>query len=94
MAHTPYSQFASDELILRDHLAMDRTIMANERTFLAYIRTGLGLFAAGVSLLQFFPPPLLQIAGWMLIPAGVITISTGLMRYRKMKGLIEQVREK
>ena len=44
----PYTGL-EDQLILRDHLAADRTILANERTFLAYIRTALTLFVAGLS---------------------------------------------
>ena len=43
---TPY-QIIDGQLILRDHLAADRTVLANERTFLAYIRTTLTLFVAG-----------------------------------------------
>ncbi len=33
-------KFNKDEMILRDFLAVDRTLLANERTLLAYIRTG------------------------------------------------------
>ena len=36
-------QFTAEELILRDHLALDRTRLANERTLLAYLRTALML---------------------------------------------------
>ena len=35
-----YEGFAKSDLILRDQLAIDRTLLANERTVLAYIRTG------------------------------------------------------
>jgi len=49
---TPY-QDIKGQLILRDHLAADRTILANERTFLAYIRTALTLFVAGLSFIHF-----------------------------------------
>lgn len=31
-------KFNKDEMILRDFLAVDRTLLANERTLLAYIR--------------------------------------------------------
>ncbi|MBL8031437.1 MAG: DUF202 domain-containing protein, partial [Candidatus Doudnabacteria bacterium] len=39
----------NQHLILRDHLAVDRTRLAVERAFLAYIRTGLTFLVAGVS---------------------------------------------
>jgi len=50
-----YQAFKDDELGLRDHLAMDRTAMANERTFLAYCRTAIMLAATAVTLFKLFP---------------------------------------
>ncbi|RPJ43750.1 MAG: DUF202 domain-containing protein, partial [Deltaproteobacteria bacterium] len=32
MKKSPYSRFESTDLILRDELAVDRTLLANERT--------------------------------------------------------------
>jgi len=43
----PYGRFVGDELILRDELALDRTLMASERTMLSYLRTSLGLLVVG-----------------------------------------------
>ena len=40
----PYSKFRTEEMILRDWLARDRTVLANERTLLAYLRTTLMLW--------------------------------------------------
>jgi putative membrane protein len=53
MAHGPYSRFEAAELILRDQLAIDRTLLANERTFLSYLRSGVALLIAGVSIIHF-----------------------------------------
>ena len=39
--------YSREELILRDHLALDRTRLANERTLLSYLRTALMLMVAG-----------------------------------------------
>lgn len=50
-----YQQFEDDELGLRDHLAIDRTAMANQRTFLAYARTSIMLAATAVTLFKLFP---------------------------------------
>jgi putative membrane protein len=79
----PYGKFAEDELILRDHLAIDRTALANERTLLAYIRTALAISIAGASLIHFFDSALTTILGIALIPIGVITLLIGIFRHRK-----------
>ena len=39
----------SEDLILRDELALERTKLANERTFLAYARTAIMLGISGIS---------------------------------------------
>lgn len=40
----------SEEIILRDYLALERTKLANERTFLSYVRTSLYLLLASATL--------------------------------------------
>jgi len=41
-------EFTNEEkIILRDHLAMERTKLANERTLLSYLRSALYLFLGG-----------------------------------------------
>lgn len=42
-----------DPMILRDQLAMDRTILSNERTFLAYTWTALSIVVVGASFIKF-----------------------------------------
>ncbi|MGL4911655.1 MAG: DUF202 domain-containing protein [Romboutsia sp.] len=44
-----YSQY-SENMILRDHLAVDRTLLANERTYLSYLRTVVSFIVAGLTL--------------------------------------------
>lgn len=80
---SPYDRFAEEELILRDHLAIDRTVLANERTLLAYIRTALAVFVAGASFIQFFNSSIMKILGWTFIPVGIITLIIGILRHRK-----------
>jgi putative membrane protein len=87
-----YRRYQKDELILRDELAMDRTMLANERTLLAYVRTGLTLFIAGVSLLHFFESRVLFAVAWALVPAGVVTLLIGFARFRKVQRHIGMVR--
>ena len=54
MSSNPYERFTSSELILRDELAIDRTVLANERTLLSYIRTGLAFAVTGAGAIHFF----------------------------------------
>ncbi|MFW6313186.1 MAG: DUF202 domain-containing protein [Spirochaetota bacterium] len=76
----PYERFLNNEMILRDQLAVDRTILANERTLLAYIRTVLALVLAGATVIRIFEDPSLNILGWTLIAFGVLVGGIGLWR--------------
>ena len=49
-----------EKLILRDHLAMEHTTLANQRTLLAYIRTAVSFFGAGIALVKVIDIPSLQ----------------------------------
>lgn len=85
------------QLILRDHLAADRTILANERTFLAYIRTALTLFIAGLSFVHFNIMSSViadRAIGGLLMFIGAITFFLGLHRYQKTKSLIREIKQK
>lgn len=73
----PYARFAGRELIMRDHLAIDRTVMANDRTFLAYCRTCLALALTGAGVIRFFDGRVAIIAGIALIALGAVTVIFG-----------------
>ncbi len=88
----PYSKFDNCELILRDELAIDRTILANERTLLSYLRSGVSLVIAGVSMMHFSQEGWFQTIGVACIPFGVITALFGLFRYRTINRSITVVR--
>lgn len=92
MSNTPYSKFGGDDLILRDELAIDRTLLANERTLLAYLRSGVALVIAGLTIIQFSLQGWYLIAGIACIPTGIITGIIGVARYLKMNRSIAQVR--
>ena len=80
----PYEKYHEDELILRDHLAIDRTELANERTFLAYIRTALAFGVVGGSFLKFFDSYALRAAGGVSAIFGTVLLIYGIMRFRAM----------
>lgn len=92
MSDAAYSRFESDKLILRDELAIDRTLLANERTLLAYLRSGMALILAGASILHFSGEAWFGLAGAACIPLGLITGAIGMARYSRMNRAISCVR--
>jgi len=90
MKGSHYEEFSKEELILRDHLAIDRTILANERTVLSYVRTSLALIAAGGALIHFFAEQWIKGAGVILVMIGGVILIVGYLRYRKMDRLIKK----
>lgn len=90
----PYEKFKKNELILRDELAIDRTILANERTLLAYIRTSLTLIIAGLSFIHFIKEGIIFKIGIFLVPLGIFAGVFGYIRYFKMKRIINTARNK
>jgi len=91
---SPYERFDSRNLILRDELAIDRTLLANERTLLAYLRSGVALLIAGVSIIHFSQESWFWMVGIACIPTGVITSVVGAAKYRRMNRSISFARRK
>lgn len=80
-----------DKLILRDHLALDRTRLANHRTFLAYTRTMIMLFASGISFLKAFPDDkVMRVLGWILIPASIAVLIVGITYFLITKNTVNR----
>lgn len=87
----PYERFADTEFVLRDQLAIDRTILANERTFLAYCRTSLALILTGAGCIKFFHSHFIVVVGWGLIALGLIVAVAGAWRSSVMAHAIGTV---
>ena len=87
----PYTRFGRDSLILRDILAIDRTVMANTRTFLSYIRTSLTLFIAGVTFIQFFESRVIFLVGWIFVPLSGMVFLLGALSYIRMKRSMKHI---
>ena len=81
----PYSRFDKQQLILRDELALDRTILANERTLLAYLRTVLALLLAGVTFLHFAQALWFTIVGVVCLVIGLVVLPFAVWRYRSIQ---------
>jgi putative membrane protein len=92
MNNSPYERFDSNNLILRDELAIDRTLLANERTLLSYLRSGVALLIAGVSIIHFSHEGWFWAVGIACIPTGLIAGFVGAIRYRRMNQSITRIR--
>jgi inner membrane protein YidH len=88
-----YRSFERHELILRDWLALDRTVLANERTFLAFSRTGLTLIIAGLAFVKFFGHIVYIAFGYVFIVSGICVFIFGVVRYRRMVANLKVVKQ-
>lgn len=88
-------EFLTKELILRDYLAIERTILTNEATFLAYIRTSLTIVVVGATLFHLSPENVFfQYIGIFIALFGFYVFILGLGRSVKMKIKINKFLEK
>ena len=86
-----YAKVDRSSLILRDHLAIDRTVLANQNTFLAYLRTALTLFVVGLTFVRFFDHRVIVIIGWAFVPLGIATFFVGLLRYNRLRKVLDTI---
>lgn len=90
--HNPFKPRITNEKNLREHLALERTKLANERTLLSYIRASLYLLVGGVALLQIKEFPRLQWVGYAALFICILFIIIGVWRYialeRRLKDLL------
>jgi len=77
-----YQEHDHARLILRDHLAIDRTVLANERTLLSYLRSGVILVVSAVTVLKLFGgvPGVIHIS-YLLLLLGALSAAFGLLRF-------------
>ncbi|MBL7120126.1 MAG: DUF202 domain-containing protein [Dehalococcoidia bacterium] len=94
MKSEPYVRFKTNELILRDYLAADRTVLANERTLLSYVRTAMAFAATSAALIHFFDSALAEVVGWVLIPLAVGILVVGAQRYIRMSQRLAKLVDK
>lgn len=94
MSEKPYKAYIQDHknMILRDYLAIDRTILANETNYMSFIRTSLTLIAAGATLIKFFNSEYTQALGWAFVAVGGWLAFHGYRRYNKVDSIMHQVK--
>lgn len=89
----PFKSRIIDEELIREHLALERTKLANERTLLSYIRASLYLLIGGIALIQVKEYPNLHWVGYVALFICVLFILVGISRYvvldRKLNKLLE-----
>lgn len=78
------------ELILRDHLALERTKLANERTLFAYIRMALYLLTVGIGIFQIESISRLDGLAWGCIIAGIFLFFLGFVCFEQMRKHLKQ----
>ncbi len=96
MIDDPYAEFNRESMILRDWLALDRTVFANKRTFLAYSRTAIAMAVLGIAFVKLIGHQFFEIAGFLLILLGISVFYVGLREYnantKRFKRLVEKER--
>lgn len=81
--------FVNKDLILREKLALQRTVLANQSTLLSFLRTGMYFLVAGLSmknLLKVEQSFLFEVL--FFVTAGLILL-IGLVNYMRQKKKIE-----
>lgn len=92
--HNPFKTRIIDEKLLREHLALERTKLANERTLLSYIRASIYLLISGLALLQIkeYQGISLMWVGYLSLLICVLFLLVGFSRYialeRKLNRLL------
>lgn len=89
-----YARYSPDQLILRDELAIERTLLANERTLLAYLRSGVALLIAGATMIHFSQQGWFLIVGVACIPLGIAGAVVGVVRFVAMNKSIHKIGER
>ena len=79
------------ETMIRDQLALDRTLLANERTLLAYVRTALALVGAGAGGALIFGTSTAWWLGGALIALGPVIAALGMFRFRAVRSKLLRV---
>ena len=91
-SYIPYEK-EHEQMILRDYLAVDRTMMTNETSFMSYIRTALTLIAAGATMIKFFTEPTMQVLGWSFIIIGGWLAIHGYNKFKKIDIILHKVKQ-
>ena len=73
------------DLILREKLALERTVLANQSTFLSFLRTSLYFLIAGISINNLTATEYGNVIEIVFIVISLSVLLTGLLHYSKQK---------
>jgi len=88
--HVDHEFVHEDRLILRDHLSLVRTRLANERTLMSYVRSALYLMLGGIALLKLKTYTELQVVGYLALGLCGILLVVGIYRYIRLRRHLTQ----
>lgn len=69
------------DLILRERLALQRTILANQSTFLSFLRTAMYFAVAGISIDRLLDLPGGPVYEYVLFGISITVLITGVVNY-------------
>ncbi len=88
-----FTSRAIDETLIREHLALERTKLANERTLLSYTQASMYFLLGGLTLLQLNSYEDLDYIGYLALGLAVLFLTIGIWRFfvlkRKMRDLLK-----
>ena len=73
------------DLILREKLALERTVLANQSTFLSFLRTSLYFLVAGISINNLTATVYGNVIEIVFIVISLSVLFTGILNYFKQK---------
>lgn len=80
-----------EKIILRDHLALQRTKLANERTLLMYVKSGIYLIIAGIAFLNMKDFHNMPYLGAVCLCLSVIILVFGIVRYYQLRKYLGRI---
>ena len=83
-----------EPLILRDHLALERTRLSNERTLLSYVRSSLYLLVGGIAMIQVEGFGNLHFAGYLALMISVASLAIGIFRFHRLRRQLDRYYER
>jgi putative membrane protein len=81
-------QILNKDLILREKLALQRTVLANQSTFLAFLRTSMYFLMAGLTLQNIFLGKNYLFLELVLFGISILVLVIGIINYFKHKNKI------
>ena len=88
LKHPPFRN--REPLILRDHLALERTRLSNERTLMSYIRSSLYLLIGGIALIQIEGYGDLLYVGYLSLLLCVLFVVVGFFRFMRLRDQLDR----